>query len=173
VQDTQPGSLEQIYREQYRPLVAFLFQRLRDRGRAEDLAQEVFVRALRHRPDNARAWLYTVAANLARDEGRRRTVRLGHLRLVQSEASSATQSATPTALAALEQQEQAARVEQALAALDARDRDALLLKERGLSYDEIAAELGLSKGSVGTTLSRARQRLAAAWTELSGDGGTP
>ena len=33
-----------------------------------DLAQEVFVRALREEPERPRAWLFTVASNLAKDE---------------------------------------------------------------------------------------------------------
>src|SRR5438876_7690048 len=40
-------------------------------GRAEDLAQEAFARALVHRPENTRGWLFVVAANMARDEARR------------------------------------------------------------------------------------------------------
>ena len=50
--------------------------------------------------------------------------------------------------------------------LSERDRDALLLWEAGLSYTEIARELGLSVGAVGTTLARARQRLVRAYNAL-------
>jgi DNA-directed RNA polymerase specialized sigma24 family protein len=49
--------------------------------------------------------------------------------------------------------------------LDGQDRSALLLKAEGFSYDEIAAALGLAKGSVGTTLARARKRLVEAFDE--------
>ena len=59
----------------------------------------------------------------------------------------------------------------ALAELAPNDRDGLLLREEGLSYDEIAAVLGISKSSVGTTLSRARTRLAAAFERLETAGG--
>ena len=58
-----------------------------------------------------------------------------------------------------ERNERAGLVRTALAELAPKDRDSLLLKEEGLSYDEIAEVLGLSPGSVGTTLSRARNRL--------------
>ena len=54
----------------------------------------------------------------------------------------------------------------AVDALAERDRDALLMKEEGLSYEEIAAALDLSVGSVGTTLSRARRRLMEAYEAL-------
>lgn len=168
VESKRKGSLERVYREQYRPLVGFLFQRLRDHGRAEELAQEAFVRALQHRPANPRAWLYTVAANLARDEGRRRSVRSEHLQLVRAEAD----ASEPSAQMQIEQRERAEMVRRVLGELAPRDREALLMRERGRSYEEIADELGLSAGSVGTTLARARKRLAEAWHQLPGQGET-
>jgi RNA polymerase sigma-70 factor (ECF subfamily) len=54
----------------------------------------------------------------------------------------------------------------ALEALAERDRNALLMKEEGLDYHEIAAALDLSFGSVGTTLARARRRLVEAYESL-------
>ena len=60
--------LSQVYREHYRSLVRFLYRRIGDLARAEDLAQAAFVRALDHQPAKPRAWLFTVAANLARAE---------------------------------------------------------------------------------------------------------
>jgi len=50
--------------------------------------------------------------------------------------------------------------------LSERDREALLMKEEGLDYNEIAAALELSVASVGTTLSRARRRLVEAYESL-------
>ncbi|MBI4513121.1 MAG: hypothetical protein HY702_03335 [Gemmatimonadetes bacterium] len=52
------------------PLVRFLYRRLGDRDQAEELAQEAFVRLIERRPRGPRAWLYAVAANLARDAAR-------------------------------------------------------------------------------------------------------
>jgi len=153
--------LEQIYREQYRSLVGFIAKRTGDRARAEELAQEAFVRAIRSRPRHPRSWLYAVAANLVRDDARRAGVARQHLRVVRQEAERDRNA--PAADTAWTQNEDAARLRAALAALAERDRDALLLKEDGLSYDEIAERLGLSRGSIGTTLARARQRLVSAW----------
>lgn len=161
-------NLSQVYREHYRSLVRFLYRRTGDLARAEDLAQEAFVRALEHQPEKPRAWLFTVAANLARDEGRRDTVRRRHLELVRTEATARPPEPAPDS--ALERQETVQRVRSALAELTERDRDALLLWEEGFSYDEIAESLGLSRGSIGTTLARARSRLAAAYTELEESG---
>lgn len=159
--------LSQIYREHYRSLVRFLYRRTGDQARAEDLAQEAFVRALEHQPSRPRAWLFTVAANLARDEGRRTAVRRRHLSLVKAEAEARPPEPGPEV--ALERREKIRRVQGALARLAERDREALLLWEEGFSYDEIAEVLGLSRGSMGTTLSRARTRLAAAYAELERD----
>ena len=61
--------------------------------------------------------------------------------------------------AEFERQEATAMVRAALTMLGDRDREALLLKAEGFSYDEIATTLGLAKGAVGTTLARARRRL--------------
>jgi RNA polymerase sigma-70 factor (ECF subfamily) len=150
--------LSQVYREHYRSLVRFLYRRIGDQARAEDLAQEAFVRAIEHQPSQPRAWLFTVAANLARDEGRRASVRRRHLTLIKAEAEA--QSPEPPPDVALERRETVQQVQAALAKLAERDREALLLWEEGFSYDEIAKVLGLSRGSIGTTLARARTRLA-------------
>ena len=63
----------------------------------------------------------------------------------------------------MERGDRQALVRAALDQLSARDRDALLLKAEGFSYDDIAATLGLARGAVGTTLSRARQKLVEAY----------
>ena len=69
----------------------------------------------------------------------------------------------PVPDAEFERNEDVARVRAALARLNERDREALLLKAEGFGYDEIASTLGLAKGAVGTTLARARRRLVEAY----------
>jgi RNA polymerase sigma-70 factor (ECF subfamily) len=160
--------LHQLYREHYRSLVRFLYRRIGDQARAEDLAQEAFVRAIEHHPEKPRPWLFAVASNLAKDEGRKSSVRRHHLTLIKGETKS--QPAVPGPEVALERQETVRRVRTALAELRKRDREALLLWEEGLSYDEIAGILDLSRGSIGTTLSRARSRLAEAYERLESKG---
>ena len=160
--------LSQVYREHFGSLVRFLYRRIGDQARAEDLAQDAFVRALEHRPSQPRAWLFTVAINLARDEGRKMSVRRRHLTLMTAEAKA--QPPEPAADEALERRETVRRVQAALAQLADRDREALLLWEEGFSYDEIAEVLGLSRGSIGTTLARARTRLAAVYAKLENEG---
>lgn len=151
-----------VYRTVFPDLVRFLHRKVWDVDQARDLAQEAFVRALRHEPRRPRAWLFQVASNLARDEARTVVRRKRHLALLKGEADVA-QELAPDPAETLEDQERAQRVRDALASLGEKDREALLLWEGGLSYPEIARQTGLAVGSVGTTLARARRRLAEAY----------
>lgn len=153
-----------LYRTTFPDLVRFLHRKVWDEEQARDLAQEAFVRALQHEPRRPRAWLFQVAANLARDEARTVIRRKRHLVLLKSEADSQEASIKDPA-AKLEEQERWGAVREALDALSEKDRDALLLWDAGQSYTEIARELGLAVGAVGTTLARARRRLADAYNE--------
>ncbi|HSJ13789.1 MAG TPA: sigma-70 family RNA polymerase sigma factor [Longimicrobiales bacterium] len=155
----------QLYRETYADLVRYLHRKVWDGERARDLAQEVFSRALQHDaargadPERPRAWLFTIAANLARDEARSMLRRKRHLVLLQGEAAAHPGEAPDAALERAEQ-ERAARL--ALEQLSERDREVLLLWDAGLSYPDIAAHTGLAPGAIGTTLARARRRLVEA-----------
>src|SRR5712692_5726130 len=137
-----PEDLGSIYHTTFRALVRFLYRKVWDAERAEDLAQEAFARALVHKPENARGWLFIVAANMARDEARRAARERRHLTLLTAEP----QASAP----AMDE------------VVDA-DRELLLLWDAGLSYEEIAAQTGLARGAIGTTLARARRRLVDAY----------
>lgn len=161
-----------VYRATYEDLVRFLYRKVWDAERAHDLAQETFLRCLRDRAanaqpmGNARAFVFTVANNLARDEARSVIRRKKHLTLLKSEA----ETATPPVIAeeTIEQERKQAAVEVALAQLSDRDREILLLWDAGLTYQDIAAQTGLSIGAIGTTLSRARRRLVEAFETTEG-----
>ena len=152
------ADLTQLFEQYYESLVRMLYRRTGDRDRAEDLAQETFARAVAAPPNNPRPWLFAVALNLVREDGRR-TMRQGRrLELLRADDPPATGPDVD-----LERRERSASVHAALATLSERDREALLLKAEGFNYEEIAATLGLSKGAVGTTLARARRRLVEAY----------
>jgi RNA polymerase sigma factor (sigma-70 family) len=155
------ADLTQLFNLYYESLVRMIYRRTGDRDRAEDLAQETFARAVSAPPDNPRPWLFAVALNLVREDGRRASTRGRRLELLRNESD----GATPRPDADYERNEDTARVRAALATLKERDREALLLKAEGFNYDEIAATLGLAKGAVGTTLARARRRLVEAYRE--------
>ena len=155
---------ERLFREYHATLVRYLTRRLGDRDWAEEVAQETFVRALRQEAIvNERSWLFTVATNLIRDEARRMARERRHLEVMAAEAREVEQEAPALTL---ERAQDASDARRALEALGERDRHALLLKEEGLDYAEIGEVLGIEKASVGTTLSRARRRLAETFEAL-------
>ncbi len=143
----------------------YLTRRLGDRDWAEEVAQETFVRALRQETlTNERAWLFTVANNLVRDEARRDARRRKHLTLLRAEEQE-RELAEPEP-SSLERAQEAAIARRAVDSLAERDRLALLMREEGLDYTEIAEALDLSVKSIGTTLARARRRLVEAYEAL-------
>lgn len=91
-----------------------------------------------------------MAGNLARDEVRKVVRRRRRLTLIEAEADPADPAPDPNGQ--LERQERLEQVRKALETLGERDREALLLWDAGLSYGEIAAQMELSPGAVGTTL---------------------
>jgi RNA polymerase sigma-70 factor (ECF subfamily) len=153
----------EVYRGSFEELVRFLHRKVWDAERARDLAQEVFVRALRHEPENPRAWLFRVATNLARDEARMVLRRKRHLALLRSETE---EERVPGPEKLVLAEEEWAQVRAALGALSDRDREVLLLWDAGLNYREIAEVTELAAGAIGTTLARARRRLVEAHGEM-------
>ena len=153
------ADLAQLFEQYYASLVRMLYRRVGDRDRAEDLAQETFARAVAAPPNNPRPWLFAVALNLVREDGRRAVTRGRRLELLKGEQDVPANSPDVD----LERREETARVRAALSTLNERDREALLLRAEGFDYEEIAATLGLAKGAIGTTLARARRRLVEAY----------
>lgn len=141
--------------ERHAPQVYSLcLRRLGSREEAEDATQTVFLNAFGalqrgSRPRFERAWLWRIAENVCRD----RRVRTRVARDLHAlEHVLASPEREPSALA---------EIEQALAALPERQRRAILLREwHGLSYREIAAELGLSEAAAEALAFRARRTLA-------------
>ena len=156
-----------VYSATYSDLVRFLHRKVWDVDRAQDLAQEAFVRVLDADPDNPRAWLFTVASNLARDEARAAVRRKKHMVLIKGEAE-ARQRDAPQMTDEAERREKMEAVRSALEMLSEKDRTVLLLWDAGFNYDEIAAQVNISKGAVGTTLARARAKLVEAHGRLEG-----
>jgi RNA polymerase sigma-70 factor (ECF subfamily) len=165
-----PDRLTYLFNTYHATLVRYIARRVGDRDWAEEVAQETFVRALRQETiASERSWLFAVATNLVRDGARRDARQRGRLELMRAEREAeAVVEPEPTAV---ERDEERARAREAIALLAERDREALLMKEEGLSYGEIAEALGLSIGSVGTTLSRARRRLMEAYESLDAAAG--
>ncbi len=151
--------VEQLFHEYHASLVRMLYRRTGDRDRAEDLAAEVFARAVATPPENPRPWLFAVALNLVRDDGRRAVRQGRRLQLLKGEDAAGPLAPDDH----LERSDQTRAVRAALQQLRDVDREVLLLKAEGFDYDEIAAATGLAKGAIGTTICRARRRLVEAY----------
>ena len=160
--------VERLFRTYNVPLVRYLTRRLGDRDWAEEVAQETFLRALRQDSlSSERSWLFAVATNLVRDEARKDERRRRHLAiLADEERAREMEEPEPSTL---ERAQEAALARKAVDSLAERDRLALLMREEGLDYTEIAEALELSVGSIGTTLARARRRLAEAYEAMQAD----
>src|SRR5258705_12953662 len=124
-----PDDIAEVYRNTYPALVRFLYRKVWDAERAEDLAQEAFARAVGHKPENTRGWLFVVAANMARDEARRAAREKRHLTLLKSEPD-AVHSAPEEEIDA---ETRSRHVRAALDAPTPRDREALLRWDAGVS----------------------------------------
>jgi RNA polymerase sigma-70 factor (ECF subfamily) len=163
---------ERLFVSYHSTLVRYLTRRLGDRDWAEEVAQETFVRALRQTEAivNERAWVFAVAHNLVRDGARRDARNRRHLELMAAEQREVETVEDDDDQQTPERATQLRFAREALAMLTERDRQALLLKEEGLDYQEIADVLQIERSSVGTTLSRARRRLAESYEDLAAGG---
>lgn len=160
-----PDRLTYLFNTYHAALVRYVTRRVGDQDWAEEVAQETFVRALRQETiASERSWLFAVATNLVRDDTRRDARQREKLERLHAEHD--PDDDVESDATAEERDERRTRARSAMALLAERDRDALLMKEEGLSYEEIASALDLSVGSVGTTLSRARRRLMEAYESL-------
>ena len=159
---TEPAELTQYLYENYGQRVfTFCYSRLRNREEAQDAAQTTFIYVLRSLqrgvvPEFELAWLLKIAFNVCR--GTRRST--GRHTAVTQEVEDIDELAAPPA-DSYEGSERLAALRDGLAHLPERQRQGILLREwQGLSYAEIAEELGLSLGAVETLLFRARRNLA-------------
>lgn len=146
-------------------LINYLTRLTGSRSRAEELAQEAFVRFYqqlnRYREEgNLTAYLIRIATNLVRsDERRKRRWRRLRPRFMTSEALRTRESGPGDEALANEQQHQ---VQRAIASLDLHHRVVIVLRElEGLPYRAIAEALDCSEGTVKSRLFRARELLKA------------
>ncbi len=147
---------EALFHHHHVTIFRFLRRLTSDGALAEDLTQEVFLRAIRslstYDPqERDLAWLLRIARRLAMDRAkaaRRRPV------LLEEEGS--LPSAPPT-------QELSLALDQALARVPEAEREAFLLREvGGLGYEEIAAVTEVTPDAVRNRIYRARCSLRSA-----------
>jgi RNA polymerase sigma-70 factor, ECF subfamily len=138
------------------------------REAAEDLTQDVFVKAMHklgqfNRRSSFSTWFYRLTVNCC----------LNHHRVKHDQHEELTDAYQPAAAASSDanilQQELQAHLHKALLSLKPEARLVILLKDvEGLSYEEIALRMNYPLGTVGTSLSRARKLLAQKLGHLRG-----
>ena len=132
---------------------------------AEDLTQEVFVRVFRslpsYTPGTFEGWLHRITTNLFLDMARRRQrIRFEGL---GDQAVGLLRDGEPTPAQAFDARHLDTDVQQALEALAPEYRAAVVLCDiEGLSYEEIAATLGVKLGTVRSRIHRGRAQLRTA-----------
>ena len=150
----QLSAFAQLYERYYGPLVALAYATLADRHLAEDAAQEAFAIACRdlgrlRQPDRIGPWLAGICRNVARRLARQRS----RCRL--------TDQLPETPAPTTGRHEHNGVVRQAVWDLPQRLREVVLLRYfNDLSYEDIAAVLGLTTAAVHGRLTRARRKLA-------------
>jgi RNA polymerase sigma-70 factor (ECF subfamily) len=166
-----------LMRAHYEPVFRLVNSMLRDEHSARDVCQEVWLTVWKNigsfRGDaKFSTWLHPIATRRAIDHLRSRKrwfnrfipfVQEGDDRESGAERTIAAPEARDESDPRLEMEvgERNARFERAIASLPPKQRAVLALREvQGLSYDEIAENLGIARGTVMSRLFHARRLLA-------------
>ncbi len=155
--DNKEKFLRDLVAAHQHSLEKYLTRKLESPEDAREVAQEAYLRIHRmeqpQQLDNARAFLFQVASNLAVDQLRRRTL---HFRFLKSEKSQLPDEEVLDSSAAVASPEQILAAREKLSAMYAavdelpfKVKQAFLLHRRsGMSYAEIAEALDVSVSSV-------------------------
>lgn len=159
---------ETLVRKHLTRIHALAQRMLGDRAEAEDVAQEVFLRAWREapkwRPGGAKfeTWMHRVALNLCYDRLRRRR------EATDPDAGLTTPDPAPAADEVWLARQRAMRVQAALAALPERQRAAIAMCHfEEMSQADAAAALELSVDALESLLARGRRTLRASLADMS------
>jgi len=156
-----------------RPIVSLIYRSIGDFARAEEIAQEVFLRIFKNAASFDPAfrfstWLYSIAKNHCKNELRDRSRTVEHYAVRDEDwtddegngelSRAASKGPTPDQIA--DRQELKKLIEEALGQLEQNQRMALVMNEyQGLGYVEIAEIFGCPQGTVKSWIHRARQHL--------------
>lgn len=150
--------IESTFKRYYRQLCLYALHYLGDIDEAEDVVQDCFVSLWQHGANDPRRFLYTAVRNASIDRLRRR-----HPEMVAFAPSDLDGIIDDEAVSRSADE---ARLWQAIDDLPERCREVLLMAKRdGMTYADIAAELGISVKTVEHQMSKALHR-------LRGKGGT-
>ena len=147
---------------------------IRDRDAVDDVVHETFVKAFFrigsfHGGSSLYTWLYRVAINAAKDHAKRRRRRPAIALDDAGPAGTSLPAPDAPEIERLERRETRLRVRAAIQSLPPKFRAVLVLREiEGLRYEEIAAILDVSQGTVESRLFRARRRMQIRLADLEG-----
>lgn len=167
------GALGKLVEQYRRPLFGFILKMTEGRDEAEDIFQEVWIRAIRHldtfKERRLLSWLFRIAHNLIIDRARKRKPDES---LQDADADSLsreeqTASSAPTPADEMAYAEMKTRIMIAVQQLPLDQKEVFLMRMEGdLSFKEIAH---IQKVSINTTLARMRYALDKLKEELAGD----
>jgi RNA polymerase sigma-70 factor, ECF subfamily len=177
------NAFRELFAKYKNNIINFCFRFCFNRGVAEELAQEVFIRvyqaANRYRPDaRFSTWLYRIAVNLCLNESRKgkykahiqsmdQPVQFGHSEVVLDIEDQESLSSHDL----VEAREREKLIHQAMSALSEKQRLALLLRVfNEFSYQEIAGQMDISETKVKSLIYKGRQRLQELLKEYSPTG---
>jgi RNA polymerase sigma factor (sigma-70 family) len=164
------SGFEALFMEHWAHVYRILHRLLGDSSEAEDLALETFFRLYQHHPlpekeFNLGGWLYRVATNLAlhsiRSWKRRERYELAAGRYALDE----TPEDHPAEIMAKEEEHRFVRL--ALAEMNERQSQLLIMRHSGLSYKDIAKALKLAPTSIGPLLVRAEREFEKHYRALA------
>jgi RNA polymerase sigma factor (sigma-70 family) len=168
-------AFEELFSRYRSRISSYIFGLVGDHGRAEDIAQEVFISALRRMRDTERPiafkpWIYEIAKNACIDEFRRNR-RKNEVPLDCEDGPAggerALASPHPTPDVAVESKQRLDDLRGAFHGLSENHHRIIVMRElEGLSYSQIAERMGMSHSMVESTLFRARRRLTEEYEEL-------
>lgn len=161
---SKEDSFQELFQQHYSLVVRKVLVIVKEQSLAEDIAQEVFVKLYhtdRKTINNLQGWLAKVSVNTAYNHIRtekRHNARKDKQKMYENTDVDSTEDHYML-------HEDIDEVHKTLMKLSQRDRDILIMKFSGYSYDEIAKSKGIAKISIGTLLARAKQRFKDSYLE--------
>jgi RNA polymerase sigma-70 factor, ECF subfamily len=172
--DRPTPDFDEAFTLHHRAVYGAAYSLLRDRGLAEDVTQETFLRLHSNREtapggELLRPWLLRVALNLSYN-----TLR-GRSRATAREDEFAKDAvglagASESVEADFERRRMIEAARRALEKIDEPMRSCLLLKQQGLSYREIAAAVSVNESYVGSLIARGRKEFVRVYGKIGGRG---